>query len=604
MLVWKEWREQSGVVAAGAGMALALPLFVLAGMKVAGNRPLDATGIADLLTGLYAGIVWPVAALAAGAATFAHEAGDGTLAYLLARPMSRARIWSMKVLAGAAAALTVVLISLLIAWAAGGMAGGSGLGAEVRRLTDDGLGGFVAISFVLILVLMFCTSVLFSVLISRPLTAAAGGLAAASGMAGLLALFWWRLDIAPRLEPGLAILQLLILSAAALGASLIIARRVEAPAGAGPREAVLGGLILLAAGMLSVAIAVLPLGRMAPEISAMWTAVPTPSGNGLVVTAPERRGYAVRTWLIHADGAGVEPLTPRLTFSPMVSPDGVWAAYVSLRGPLGLRARHGQLRLVSLDGSEDRLLAGGLPLVLPDHIGTPVFSRDGERVAVMAGSMLVAASVHDGEMWRGTEEGRARLLGWTADGTEVLVISSSQLVAVHAGAGRRRVLKEGVDLRTPFWWHPPSGIDRIPVESGGAWALVDARTGAERPLAATPCGGFDQSRDGEVVALADCPAGEIRLRVNDDVWGSWPGRSARIRLSPSSDRAAVQVMEGPGVMSPVRILGPSGVHATFEAGWSALGWWGRDRVLLMHEADHRLAVGDTDGGRLDVVFPL
>lgn len=597
-LAWKEWREQRSVMTAGAGMAVALPLFVLAGMKAAGSRPMDPTGLADMLLALFAGILWPMFAVAAGAATFAHETGDGTLGYLLSRPAARRRIWSVKVMVAAGSTLVVVGASLIVAWAAARMAGTSGLSVEVQRLTG-GATAFLAISFACVLLLLFSMSVLFSTLVSRSMTAAAGGLAVSLGMLGLLAIFWWRVDVAPRLAPGLLALQLLVLSVAALGASLNVVRRVEAPAGAGARDAGWSAILLAGAGVMAIVVALVPLARLAPEAATMWPPVPTPRGDGLVVVAADHEGYSPRLWLVHADGTGVEPLTPRLSFSPAVSPDGVWAAYVSLRGPLGLRSREGQLRVVRLDGGEDRRVASGLPVTLLYRTGSPVFSHDGTRIAIQSGSTVVAASLHDGERWSRIIEERGQLLGWTLDGTELLLLSSRQLVAVRVGAGARRVLKEGADLRTAFWWEPPAGIAEVPLQTEAGWLLVDTATGEGRSLGARICGGFGRSEDGRVLALADCGAGEVRLRVNDQLWGTWTGRFARIHLSPSGDRVAVQVMEGPGIMAPVRIVGATGEVTTFERGWSSLGWSGRHHILMMHEgAENRLALGDAQTGQL------
>ena len=86
-LVWKEWREQRAVVLAGLLLAVALPPFLLAGMSLMGSR-VDVTGLAQALPVVYAGLLWPLFAAAAGAGTIAAEVGNGTLGFLLSRPAS------------------------------------------------------------------------------------------------------------------------------------------------------------------------------------------------------------------------------------------------------------------------------------------------------------------------------------------------------------------------------------------------------------------------------------------------------------------------------------------------------------------------------------
>jgi hypothetical protein len=600
-LAWKEWRELRGVAAAGAGIALALPLFVLAGSKAFSDRPIDVTGLADMLPALFAGILWPLLAVGAGAATFAHESGDGTLSYLIARPISRVRLWGVKVAVAGGSALAVMLVSLAIAWVAGRMAGTAGIMAQLQAPAP--FAGSLLVPCASVLFLLFSLSVLFSSLLSRPLTAAAGGLAASVQVMGLIALFWWRLDVVPRLEPELLSLQILLMSFASLAASLFVVRRWETPRGAAPRDAAASALILAGAAVVAIGIVAVPLGRLAPDAATMGLAIPLPAGDALAMTAASREGYSPRVWLIHADGSGVEPLTPRLSFFPMPSPDGRWVAYVSMRGALGLRSSRGRLRVVRADGSEDRVLADDLPVSLRTDNEPPLFSPDGLRVALASGGTFVVASLHDGELWRDATQPRARLLGWTPDGMELVLLASGRLVALHAGTHRTRVLHEGSGLRTPFWWRPPRSISFVPLETGGEWVLVDTASGQTRPIEGRACGGFDQTEDGRVIAVADCHAGSIDVRVGEEVWGTYPGRSARVLLSPAADLVAVQVMDGPGHVGPLRILDSSNPVATFPAGWSPIGWAGRGRILLMNEGEHRLAMGAATSGEVSTFFP-
>ena len=113
-LMWKEWREQRAVMFAGLLVTILMPLFLFAGMSLR-PRPVDLGSLSEALPGLYVILLWPLFVAAAGAGTVASEIGDGTLGFLLSRPVSRVRVWVVKVLV-AAATFSVVAVSSVAGW--------------------------------------------------------------------------------------------------------------------------------------------------------------------------------------------------------------------------------------------------------------------------------------------------------------------------------------------------------------------------------------------------------------------------------------------------------------------------------------------------------
>ena len=113
-LVWKEWRQQRSIVGVGAGLGFILPVIVYLVGRTASNRmqPID---FAELVPFLMAVFVWPLFAAIVGATTNADEKTDASLCFLLSRPVTRARVWGVKVITAAAALGLVVMVSLAIA---------------------------------------------------------------------------------------------------------------------------------------------------------------------------------------------------------------------------------------------------------------------------------------------------------------------------------------------------------------------------------------------------------------------------------------------------------------------------------------------------------
>ena len=143
-LMWKEFREQRPLIFAGWLMALVLPVFLIAGMAtMESGRRLSALGPMLPITVMF--LVWPAFAAATGAMTVSSDMSDGSLRFLLSRPVSRTRIWATKVGVGALALGLVVIGSMAIAAAFESLV----TGGRISPIIAAGLPtsfGFLAIS--------------------------------------------------------------------------------------------------------------------------------------------------------------------------------------------------------------------------------------------------------------------------------------------------------------------------------------------------------------------------------------------------------------------------------------------------------------------------
>jgi ABC-2 type transport system permease protein len=397
VLAWKEWREQRPAILAGFALAAVLPVFVAAGSVLQDGSP------RDLLTPLpivFLGGLWPLMAAAAGSITIANESEEGTLHFLLSRPISRGRIWLVKVGAALAAVAVVALFSLLVIGFVNGLMPPESAAAGVATIVG-GVGTTIyhPLALVSATILLFSCSVLCSALLTRTLTAAAAGLALAMALMAGIFLVWSGLALVPRLEPQWLALELVVASAAVLLASLIVFAWGELFQGGGAAgrttpggRMLVGALVLvtLSAGLLPLLFASVSLSPAEAGIEARSVML---SGREIVMTVADRDSGVTQIWSLGADAGGLFPLAGRHTFAPAAVPGGHWIAYLSRRGIAGRRGSGLDLRLVNRSGTEDRLVlrdvAAERPLFFNDSARTPL-SRD-HRVAFLDRNRLTVA---------------------------------------------------------------------------------------------------------------------------------------------------------------------------------------------------------------------
>ncbi|RMG43836.1 MAG: hypothetical protein D6718_11145 [Acidobacteria bacterium] len=345
-LVWKEWTQFRTLRALGVGLALAFPpfVFVLAAAGRHGWLPGLARAIGDrelhlsIVPGALALGLWPLWATLAAIQSFSAERAGGTEIFLLARPVSRKRLWAIRLSVVVASTLAIALLSTL-AWVvlariAGGFSPATTLLSIVEWLRPAGE---------LLILGIGCGALAASSGLSSmgALAGAAllGGFAAAVSVAGG-ALF------VPVHPAGLGLQEWIALALAAvfLGTSFTMQSSGE-PLGRGRwvrgAATLAVGLSLTAAGTL-VAVP-LQLRRQASVFEIDTEVFPSPDGERAVVLT--RSG----AWLLDV------PSGRKLAFFPGASSfdwnrDGSLFAFLSDVGPFGMKSSAEQLRISDRDG--------------------------------------------------------------------------------------------------------------------------------------------------------------------------------------------------------------------------------------------------------------
>ncbi len=647
-LAWKEWREQRPLVLAGLGIAALMP-FVLAAGTSAMSRRVDLASLAEVLPVVFAALLWPIVAAAAGASTVANEIGDRTLEFLLSRPIPRWKLWAVKVLLAAASTLIVVTGSLVIVWSLRLATGeASRLETSITHLLQASRGGLFA---VIVLaggsLLVFAASVFCSTGFSRPLSAAAAGLAVSLLIVSAILFVWVRLDLQPRLEPQWIGGEIGLAAALVLIGSLFLFARGEMLRGrAARRRIALAASVALGA----LALASVPLihaqVRLSPSAAVLLDPVLGPAGDAAVTTAMRKDGISPQVWLIRTDGTGMTRLTGRLSFAPVFSPDGKWIAYLSQRSALGLRSDELYVRLVRQDGSGDRLLArlspneSWFPYRSPDLI----FSPGGSKVALVTDRSVTVVTTDGRELFtteirQSPMQIRRQVVGWARGGRELLLLStgwrprtSCTLRAYDVESGEARVvynLEEGW-APLPFGWNARSntGWSRVPLtvssDAPGTGAnrllLIDVDTRAVETITSAAChGAAHLSADETLLAYATCREDEGRklfevhrrdLTTGEDLTlARLEGPFPSVSLSPAGDRILVERFAGYGAWRAVLTVDLDGESTLLPEGWGSLGWSGARRAVLVDGetlwggVHSRMAVVDAGTGDLRPVYP-
>jgi len=394
----------------------------------------------------------------------------------------------------------------------------------------------------------------------------------------------------------------------------------------------------MGSGTLAVIPFVYQKARLSPRSAVLSTAMLTPRGEALVATATTAELTSPQVWLIPTDGTGMTRLTGRLTMLLGLSPDGKWAAYLSQRGPLGLRSDQADLRAVRLDGSEDRLIATSVTEGLPQpHAASFSFSPDGSRVALSDGTKLLVATF-DGSLPRilepvSTTVSGYRVAGWNSEGSEILLMSppwladeGRDILGFDPGTRQLRTIHtaDGLYMYEAGWSRQPEGIRRhlmmVKAEhsarDGLSLMLMDVASGETEEIAQPACyGGVDLSEDERLLAYAVCRGdknagytSEVRLwdeaaAGSDHILAVLPDKVTMLSLSPQGDQVLVGRHDTAGDPLPSVILTRTGSVRDLDPGWIPVGWSGRNRVVLADGyAAQRLALADPDTG-IRIIYP-
>lgn len=467
-LLWKEWRTQRAIVAVGFGLALVVPLLLSAWVLAAGGgRGLWVA--ADMAPFVTAVIVWPLLAAIAGAATGSDELAQGTLGFLLSRPVSRRRLWLTKSLMGALAVVAVLAFSFGVSALFNVVAGNEALRFPFSSGPFGGSAFFpdslLRVYVTGAVVLAYAAAVYFAAFVSRPIASAALGLAAGITVCGMIAGGQHVLAHQPGdvSDAGpFAVTSLALATAIVLGGGMVLYRIGNAGGSEpmGRRAAAIGAAALLLIAC-STALVGAVTTRVDPRRSVVYVLDSLPNADAAVVSVRADTFAGPQFFVLDAGGS-YRRLTPRMSVHGELSPDGRSFAYITGTGAGGLRGAGCRLRLVGIDGREDRELAR-FPLIRSRADGCETwgmglngmkFSPDASRLAlVVDGSLLVVDArggnaprriavpgvTFDGPPPASAAEFQARsaleVLGWTSDGVRILLQGSSYVVAVDAESG-------------------------------------------------------------------------------------------------------------------------------------------------------------------------
>jgi len=402
-LFWKEWRTQRSLVFAGLGLGAITPLFLTAGMMAA-SRNYDFGDLIAMLFPIFGVVIWPLFAAAIAGTAFATDMSDDSLRFLLSRPVSRARVWLVKVGAALAALVAVVvgttLIGLLYAWlGADHLKLGRDIRAALRAAFE--MGGLYA---VLPFLFLFGCAIYCSIFVKRPMVAAVGGFAVAAGLSVGVGLIWGLVMPWAPASPAFAFfgrgiqLGIPLATIAIWIAAFWVFSRGDIFAGdvrkraLKPLAAIVAVVVLLGAG------------------PAMWSGMQMMSqvasyrfGNLLLVdgaiTLAERTPNGLSTHLkrVPVNGTGPVILPPEHATNPVVSPDGEWVVYVDHGGYWGMASGEIVLRAMRVDGSEDHAISGPLQWRWNYSPFTIMVAPDNDRVAYSGDQDLLLASISGGE---------------------------------------------------------------------------------------------------------------------------------------------------------------------------------------------------------------
>ncbi len=631
-LGWKEWREQRSLVLAGLAASAMLPPLLIAG-AAAMQLKLDYAALSETMLITLAALVWPSFAAAAGAGTIAGEIGEGTLGFLLSRPVSRARLWFVKVLLAGSTVGLIVAGSMGMVWAFMTVAGSQGLEELLALSLENDVASLLnPITFAGALLVLFASATFFSTFLSRALTAAAAGVGLSLWLVLVTFLLWSRLDLEVHIQPELLATQLFVAGILILGASLYLFARGEMKPDR--RRSV----VLLFSVVPALAFLFLPVihayTRLSPSSANLYVSDMSQSGDSVAVTAVRPDGMSPQIWLVQTDGTGMRRLAPRLTMEPVFSPDGAWIAYLSGRGAIGLTSGSLSLLVMRPDGSESRLLATDLPAAEGYwDAPRPAFSLDMKWVVLKDEGRLTFARLDGKETLtidlRGTPAENAHITGWNKDGTELLLLSRYEVAtvwAVHPGTRRvRSAFESEHPAAWSFWYRPAQNLTRLPLlldgDDPGApkkLVLADIEKRTVESIHDSVCPGtIDYLEDRGVLAYSVCTGNrddgfqsEIRIREvaggDERRLARFEGRAWGLQLSPAGDRVigrTSDVRRNPE-HSWVSIFGPDGRVKTFPSEWFHIGWSGRNRVVLAdHATPTRVAMADADTASLITVYP-
>jgi hypothetical protein len=486
---------------------------------------------------------------------------------------------------------------------------------------------------ILVSILCFSCARLFSRILSRAKIAAIAGCLAGMSIFGIVVHCWIRLDLfgfdcTGTREPGELewILGVLALSSLLIHFSaVVIAKDFHWPAG---KSIWVGSLVSAVLASIAFFTFAYPHSiRLSPQSAlAMWQPLVAHDGKAAIVTAVKRESYAPQVWSISLKSKNIRRLDGRMADHPFLSPDGNWVGYLSQRNLLGLTRDSVDLRVIRLDGTEDRLLASQLTA---NHDPTQVecgafaFSPDSSRAAIVCNDTLVVAELNSGHSIRTPLPALrcgAWLVAWNSFGSEVLVapdpptsIKSGPLVACNPLTGRIRTIRKNDEGNHHFIF--PSSTKGIPLVFFGN-SILDLTNDKEQRITESDCYAAGLSDDQKLLVYATASnlyqqntRTEVHWRElasgRDEMVASFPGiLSEPFLVSPAGNRVITNDNSEP-MHDRAIIIERTGTMREFSSGWMAFGWMHNNKVVLLKplEKSIPLAIGDAETMIMRVVRP-
>ena len=646
-LVWKEWRQQRSVVAAGVGLAFIFPVIAYVVGQTASNS-VYAANLAQLVPFLMAALVWPLFAAVIGATASCGDAdGGGSLVFLLSRPVSRNTIWAVKLAVATVSLATVVVVSFVVAELMYLRALGRWypfpFPADSATEIDNASTRALVLGVVLV---CFAATVVVGLFTRESVTAAAAGVTAALTVGATGLLLQSAYSASSRSSDGSEAFMWGFLStvavAALAGSFHIFAHGGLLTGGELRRTARVAVLAILVVSVLGAMVSASAATRVDISTASLDETMVVPGARQVVIAAGGN-DFAGATYFVA--GASDEPrrLTARMASGGVISPDGRWLVYSSRLGPLGVRRADCHLRAVRLDGSDDHLIADQAPC-----IGPRLFAHDGVRLALqISPSSMLIVDLNGRQEPRVLELGAAAelrsLVRWTDADTELIVVvatsvalidvasgeseeiyadEAASLIRVRAATDTHMVVYSVIQKRDDSG-HRTRSYHQVllDVRNGETTEFLDA-CAQHSPLALyavgsaiihAGCGDAPREIQGREppttgsdwptpdLWVHDLETGAERLlaRLDTEVVGMWPSaRTGRI-LVRGNDRRYF-VVEPDGGFRPIdfTVSGGSGP----ATGWSFEAWIGDGGALLWDRAGrrldrrHRLAYYDLDTG--------
>jgi hypothetical protein len=495
----------------------------------------------------------------------------------------------------------------------------------------------------------FACALLFSSLLSRTRPAAAAGLVSGLSVSCAIIQFGIRLDLPigdfykwafGRTRWILSMLTLAMLLIFFLAFILRSNRNWSA------RKTIFSGSLLCAGSALIVffAFAYPRFIRLSPRTAfALYRPFFSADGKTIIVTAAKIEGFAPQIWGIPVNGKGIRRLTGRLAATPItpimdrplitapfISPDGNWIGYFSRRSFLGLVQDHLDLRIVRVDGTQDRLLISRLkeaydtePQMGPEiACSASAFSPDGSRIAVFCKDVLTVVELKSGHCinitlplesshtyfdWNHTD------LAWNHSGSEIFIsmseisiemMGSGPLLACDPATGQIRTIRENPrGINYAFFLSTARGMRFVLIGN----SLLDLQTNKEQPVK------YYQawiSSDEKVLVYATPHSIDHHVSGTEFHWQELPsGKKETVAIFPNNfERSSFYVSpSGDRVVingDPAIVMERTGAMRFFPHGWSPFGWAGNGQVgLYKPQQLFPLALGDAETMKLRIINP-